>query len=100
MVVGYGMMDLFMEGVESLKGKRAIVLKIMGRTRHHFPVSISEVDMQNLWQRSRLGYCVVGANREMVQRILDQVVEYVESLHLAQITQVETGYVVEKGQRV
>ena len=94
------MIDLFMDGVESLKGKRQIVLKILDRTRHRFPVSMSEVDMQNLWQRARLGYCVVGSSREVVERILHQVADYVESLHLAEVTQVETGWFVEKGQKV
>ncbi len=100
MVIGYGMMDLFMDGVESLKGKRRIIVRIMDRTRHRFPVSISEVDMQDLWQRARLGYCVVGPSRNVVERILRQVADYVESLHLAQVTQVETGVIIEKGQRV
>ena len=100
MVVGYGMMDLFMEGVGSLKGKRRIILKILGRTRNRFPISISEVDMQDLWQRARLGYCVVGTSQQVVERILHQVVDYVDSLHLAQITQSETGLMIEKGQEV
>ncbi len=94
------MLDLYMDGVGSLKGKRRIVLRIMDRTRHRFPVSISEVDMQDLWQRARLGYSVVGASREVVERILRQVADYVESLHLAQVTRVETGFFIEKGQRV
>jgi len=94
------MIDLFMEGVGSLKGKRQIVLRILDRTRRRFPVSMSEVDMQDLWQRARLGYCVVGTSREVVDRILQQVVDYVESLQLAQVTQVETGWFIEKGQRV
>ena len=94
------MIDLFMDGVGSLKGKRQIILKILDRTRHRFPVSMSEVDMQNLWQRARLGYCVVGSSREVVDRILHQVADYVESLHLAQVTQVETGWFIEKGSRV
>ena len=55
--------------------------------------------MQGLWQRARIGYCVVGTNQEIVQRTLTQVCDYVESLHLAQVTQVETGIVIEKGQR-
>lgn len=100
MVVGYGMMDLFMEGTGSLKGKRRIILKILGRTRNRFPISMSEVDMHDLWQRARLGYCVVGTNQKVVERILHQVVDYVESLHLAQVTQYETGLMIEKGKKV
>ncbi len=94
------MIDLFMDGITSLKGKRRIVRKIMDRTRNKFPVSITEVDMHDLWQRARLGYCVVGTNQEIVGRMLHQVCEYVESLHLAQVTQIETGIIIEKGQRV
>ncbi len=100
MVIGYGMIDLFMDGVGSLKGKRRILLKILDRTRNKFPVSITEVDMQDLWQRARLGYCVVGTNQAIVERTVEQVCRFVESLHLAQVTQVETGIVIEKGQRV
>jgi len=99
MVIGYGMIDLFMDGVVSLKGKRRIVLKILDKTRNRFPISMSEVDMQDLWQRARLGYCMVGTSQAVVDRILRQVVEYVESLCLAQVTQFETGFMIEKGQR-
>ena len=99
MVIGYGMIDLFMDGVRSLKGKRRIVLKILDRTRNKFPVSITEVDMHDLWQRARLGYCVVGTSQKIVERTLQQVCDYVESLHLAQVTMMETGIVIEKGQR-
>jgi len=98
-VIGYGMIDLFMDGVRSLKGKRRIVLKILDRTRNKFPVSITEVDMHDLWQRARLGYCVVGTSQKIVERTLQQVCDYVESLHLAQVTMMETGIVIEKGQR-
>ena len=98
-MIGYGMIDLFMDGVRSLKGKRRIVLKILDRTRNKFPVSITEVDMHDLWQRARLGYCVVGTSQKIVERTLQQVCDYVESLHLAQVTMMETGIVIEKGQR-
>ncbi len=100
MVIGYGMIDLFMDGVTSLKGKRRIVRKVMDRTRNKFPISITEVDMHDLWQRARLGYCVVGTSQDIVERTLHQVCDYVESLHLAQVTQMEVGIVIEKGQRV
>ena len=82
MVIGYGMIDLFMGGVGSLKGKRRIILKILGRTRHRFPISMSEVDMQDLWQRARLGYCVVGSSQEVVERILHQVIEEIRSAQI------------------
>ncbi len=100
MIIGYGMIDLFLEGVHSLKGKRRIVLKILDRSRNKFPISMAEVDMQDLWQRARLGYCVVGSDRRVVERILQQVADFVESLHVAQITWLETGIVIEKGQKV
>ena len=61
---------------------------------------MAEVDMQDLWQRARLGYCVVGSDRRVVERILQQVADFVESLHVAQITWLETGIVIEKGQKV
>jgi uncharacterized protein YlxP (DUF503 family) len=99
MIIGYGMVDVFMEGVGSLKAKRSIVLKILDKTRNKYPVSVSEVAMQELWQRSRIGYCVAGSSRTVVERIVEQVPDFMESLHLAQVTAVDTGLIVEKGSR-
>jgi len=99
MVIGYGMVDVFMDGVASLKAKRSIILKILDKTRNKYPVSVSEVAMQELWQRSRIGYFVVGSDHTVVERIVEKIPDFMESLHLAQVTAVDTGLIVEKGER-
>ena len=60
MVVGVCTLDLHLPGVDSLKGKRQILLSLKERIQRKFNVSIAEVDGQDLWQRAVLGVVSVG----------------------------------------
>lgn len=88
MVVGTGIVDLFVGGSRSLKEKRAILRRILGRTRNEFNVSIAEVDAHNSWQRCRIGFSVVGNEKGFVNSKMDKIVNFIEGLHLADVMDV------------
>lgn len=78
MVVGVLRLELILHAPQSLKEKRAIVQKILGRCRSRFPVSGAETGHQDLWQRSELGFAMVAQEEATIhgifQRIEDEIV--------------------------
>lgn len=85
MVVGVLRLDLLVHGSQSLKGKRAAVKSILGRCRARFPVSCAEIDHQNLWQRTALGFAILENNEASAHKVLQKVIEEVERIGLAEI---------------
>jgi uncharacterized protein len=85
MVVGVGVIELMIHNSGSLKAKRQIVKSILGKVRSKFHLSIAEVDNHDKWQRCTIGYAVVTNEKGHAHTMLEGIVAYVESLHLAEI---------------
>jgi uncharacterized protein YlxP (DUF503 family) len=79
MVVGSLRIELRVPDSGSLKAKRAEIRPILDGVRHRFVVSAAEVDHQDTWQRSALGFAVVSATGAQVERVLDDVERFVWS---------------------
>jgi len=90
MIIAAARLDLFLPETHSLKEKRQILRRIMGRTSEKFGVHVAEVDFQDLWQRAALGFAVVGSNGGVLSLLLDQMIESIEALDLARITERRT----------
>lgn len=93
MVVGVLRLGLHLEGVASLKEKRGVVQRILGRCRNRFPVSAAEVDDQDCWQSAVLGFAVVSSSEQVIAPILDRVERHVEALGLAEITSADIEFI-------
>jgi hypothetical protein len=65
--------DIRLYDVHSLKEKRSIVKKIMSQILRTHAVSVAEVDHQDLWQRTALGFAAAAAHPGHVDRILHAV---------------------------
>jgi uncharacterized protein YlxP (DUF503 family) len=62
--------DLLIPGSTSLKDKRRVLKSLIERVRLKFGVSCSELDAQDLWQRSVVGVaCISGSNAGAVDTI-------------------------------
>lgn len=85
MVVGVCCLRLALHEVFSLKEKRSIIKKIIQRVRNKFPVSIAEVGDNDEWRSAKIGISIVGNDRAYVNSCMDKVIDYVESLYLADI---------------
>lgn len=79
MVVGSLCVDLHLPQSTSLKAKRAEIRPILDGVRHRFHISAAEVDHQDTWQRSVLGFAVVSSSAAQVEGVLDDVERYVWS---------------------
>ncbi len=64
--------------VQNLKAKRSISQRIIRRIRGTFPVSVSEVDHQDLWQRLTLGIACVGSEAKITNDVIVQVIKFMD----------------------
>jgi uncharacterized protein YlxP (DUF503 family) len=78
MFVGVLYIDLLLRGNTSLKAKRQVLRSVKDRTRNKFNVSIAEVDHNDLWQRAALGICCVSNDKVHADRMLAEVVTFIE----------------------
>ncbi len=85
MVVGVARLVMALGQSHSLKDKRAIVRKVVDRTRARFQVAISEVADHDLWQKATLGVAAVGSDVHHVREVVDQVVRAIEEMYVAPV---------------
>lgn len=85
MIVGVGVVELRVHESQSLKEKRGVVRKIVGRLRHRFNVSVAEVGGQDTWQRAVIGLTMAGSDETVVRNGLARALEFVEETHLAEV---------------
>jgi uncharacterized protein len=84
-VVGICRLSLYFPESGSLKTKRQGLRKILDRVRAKFNVAIAEVSDQDTWQRSAVGFVVVGNEGPHVQSMIDHIVSFVDEIYVAQI---------------
>jgi uncharacterized protein YlxP (DUF503 family) len=72
-VVGILRLTLAIPAAQSLKDKRSVVRRVIGRVRARFNVSMAEVDENDIWQRAVLAAACVSNDRAHVNAQLDKV---------------------------
>ena len=70
--------DIHIPHAQSLKDKRMVLRRLKDRLRSKFNVSVSEVDHQDLWQRSQMSVVTVGSDNEYVRQTLALALEEAE----------------------
>ena len=65
-------LDLFLDGIQSLKEKRSRVSKVLARVRGTYPVSAAEVGYQDLLQRVMIGICMVSNDEGLIHSLLQR----------------------------
>ncbi|MCG8588297.1 MAG: DUF503 domain-containing protein [Proteobacteria bacterium] len=86
MLVGALLVEIRVHGSQSLKAKRGVVQSIKQRVRNRFNLAVAEVGGQETWQRALLGISGVSSDARSLRRTLERAVEFIEDLHLAEVT--------------
>jgi uncharacterized protein len=94
MIVGISTVELFFPENQSLKDKRQALRKIVDKTRLKYSVSIMEINQNNLWQRAEIGFALIGVKQDHVNRALENIHEYIESLYIGTVIDVKTEIIV------
>jgi uncharacterized protein len=87
MVIGFGTITLRMPECHSLKEKRKVIKSIISRSQNNFNASIAEVGLNEVHQQGVLGFAFVGNDRQAINSKIDIFFEFVEGLHLADVTE-------------
>lgn len=80
MPVGLLTLELHLPYAHSLKEKRLVIRKLQDRLRARFNVSVSELDFQDMWQRSLIGVAALASDAAVVEATLRAVDDEANSL--------------------
>ncbi|NLA10505.1 MAG: DUF503 domain-containing protein [Firmicutes bacterium] len=78
MRVAVCLLEIHIPEATSLKQKRQVVESLIKRLRNRFNLSAAEVGHRDLWQRSELGLAAVCQNSASADRVMAQVLSYIE----------------------
>jgi uncharacterized protein YlxP (DUF503 family) len=78
MVIGVCTIELYLPGMASLKEKRSVLKRLVARLHKEFNVSCAELDHHDVWQSSVLGVAIIANDSAHVQRVLENVVRWIE----------------------
>jgi len=90
MYVGCCSIKFFLHGNHSLKGKRRIVRTLKDRLKNRFNVSVAEIGNQDVWQSLHMGIVAVNSDPKYLEGQVNRVVDAIEKMHLAEITDCQT----------
>lgn len=84
--VGVLKVSLLLPENHSLKGKRGVLKRIQARVANQFNVSVTECGDHDLWQSAVLGFGLIGTNKEIIEKTLYKIVDFIDAIGLAQVT--------------
>ena len=79
MLVAVERFELLIPQAHSLKQKRHVVKTLTAALRQTFPVSVAEVDHQDLWQRATIAVALVGAEQYHLRRVMQEVEKRIDA---------------------
>ena len=85
MTVGILRVEIYIPGVGSLKEKRKIVKSLKDKVRHHYNVSVAEVDYSDKWQRSVIGIAQIGNDSGYIGKNLDTIYRWLTESYEIQV---------------
>ncbi|SEM48310.1 hypothetical protein SAMN05192533_10392 [Mesobacillus persicus] len=79
MIVGLAACECIVYDAHSLKDKRAVLQRIITRLKQKYNVSVSEVDFQDAWQRTKIAIVTVSSARQATERELQNALQMIDS---------------------
>lgn len=77
MFVAVVKLELHFPYCQSLKEKRHFVKRIKGRLLSRFGVVGNEVGFLDKWQRSEIGFSLVGGDQRHLQSLMDRIISWI-----------------------
>lgn len=79
MTIGCLQAKLSIPEAHNLKEKRMVLRSLKDRMMNRMNVSVAETDLQDLWQSAKLTVVTVAAEKEVVERRLADVADFIRS---------------------
>jgi len=78
-IVGSCSLKLMIYESNSLKDKRHVLRSIIDRLKSRFNISIAEIDLNNNWQTSIIGFACVSNNTNYLNKIISKIIEFIDN---------------------
>jgi len=78
-VIVYAEVEFLIPTAHSLKEKRAVLQRMITRTKQKFNVSVAEIDHQNVWQRTRLAIVSVASSKTSAESEINYALQFLKS---------------------
>lgn len=78
MIIGACSVELMIYESNSLKDKRHVIKSIIGKVQSRFNVSIAEVDLNDTWKSSQIGFACVTNDTTHANQIISNVLKFIE----------------------
>ena len=92
MVIGLLQLEVHLPRSQSLKDKRSVLKSLRDQLRGRFNVAVAELEANEMWQRATIGVSTLGDDRAYVEGLLRQVVEWMRSTRLVELSRIEEEY--------
>lgn len=79
MMIGLAECECIIYDAHSLKDKRAVLQRILTRLKQKFNVSVSEVDYQDVWQRTKIAIVTVASAKVSAEVELQNALKLIDS---------------------
>ncbi len=77
MITAVLILDIYIPSAHSLKEKRAILRQIKDKVKGNFPVAVGELDGQNMWQTSKLGFAIVTSDNNFARSVFSKIENHI-----------------------
>ncbi|GGF10690.1 hypothetical protein GCM10010954_06650 [Halobacillus andaensis] len=71
--------ECFVYEAQSLKQKRSVLKRIQTRLSNEYNVAVSELDFQDLWQRTCIGIVTISSNKVIAEQTMQQALALIDS---------------------
>lgn len=78
MIIGACTIKLIIYESNSLKDKRHVIKSIVGKIQSRFNVSIAEIDLNDSWQSSIIGFACVTNDTTHANQIVNNVLKFID----------------------
>jgi hypothetical protein len=90
MTVGILQLVIFIKNSNSLKDKRRVLHSLKERLRNNFNLSIAQIDHEDKWQKTTLAIASIGKDRNNINSILSNIVNFIEKFSGIELIHYET----------
>lgn len=93
MITALCLVELIISDANSLKAKRSVVKSVIEKTRNKFNVSISEVGLNDLWQRAEIGFSVTSNDKKILNKTVDNIIDFISTQNDSDVIVKDTEYI-------
>lgn len=89
MIIGSCRIKLILYDSNSLKDKRQVIKSLIERLKSRFNISIGEVDLNDSWKTSVIGFACVTNDVNHANQILSNVIKFIDGDNRVEILEQE-----------